>query len=369
MKNVKKENKAGTVITMSERQGLAYVEPANLAEEEVLVLKIITIKDYTEKLLLQSSIELGASLTQAKSIMKHGQWGNWLKERVDFSQRTANNLMAVYEKFGNGDVVNSQALSNMNLTQAIRLLAVPDDEMEEFIEKNNALEISTRELEKRLKEINEQKAVQDQAVVELKSKEKSLEKENVSKQKEIEKLKSSIQELEVKQNLAEESKNIEVQKLAEEAISAEKEKLTALENGKAKVEQDLVDVRAEHKLAVENAVKEAEEKTKNELEKKHDADMKDLRSQLEAVNKDIEQANKKVSQAEKYYKVSTDLQKFAVLTEQMEGIFNDVIKILIALDKNDSEKGTKIRSSFENVLESMVAKLKLSVATPKKQIS
>ncbi|MDD4566052.1 MAG: DUF3102 domain-containing protein [Eubacteriales bacterium] len=369
MKNVKVENSKADVITMSEKQGLVYVEPKDLAEEEMLVSKITAVKDYTEKLLIQSSIEIGAYLTRAKSIMKHGQWGKWLTERVAFSQRTANNLMAVYEKFGEGNLLNSQALSNLNLTQAIRLLAVPDDEIEEFVEKNNALELSTRELEKCLKEANEQKALQGQAVAELTEREKELNKGNDEKQKEIDKLNESIRTMAEAVTQAEAEKNMKVQKLTEEAVSAEREKLAAAVNEKAGLEKELAEIKAEQKVAVENAVKEAEEKTRLELENKYDADMSDLRSKLEAAGQDIAKANEKASEAEKYYRVSADLQKFAVLTEQMEGTFNEVTKILIALDKNDSEKGTKIRSSFENVVESMVAKLKLSVAAPKKQIS
>lgn len=354
-----------TVITKDDRHGLIYVEPKNLMEEETLVAKITTIKDYTEKFLLQSSIELGAYLTQAKGIMKHGQWGNWLKERVDFSQRTANNLMAVYEKYGQGELLNSQAISNMSLTQAIRLLAMPDDQMEEFIEKNNALELSTRELEKKLKDMSEQKTLQDQTVNELKVKEKSLTGENDTKQKEIDSLKASINELEEKQKIAEESKNVEVKKLTEEALASEKEKLLEMENDKAKLEKDLFDMKQE----IDKAVKEAEEKTRTGMEKAHETEMKKIQSQLETAIQETKQANEKATQAEKYYKVSTDLQKFSILTEQIESSFNEITKLLISLEKNDSENGTKLKGSFEKVLESMSAKLKLAVAVPQKKIS
>lgn len=363
------ESKEIAVITTEEKQGLAFVEPKDLEEEEMLVAKIMTLKEYTEKIVIQSSIEMGAYLARAKSLMKHGQWGNWLKERVAFSHRTANNLMNIYEKYGQGELANSQAISNLSLTQAINLLAVPDDQLEEFIEKNNALELSSRELEKKVQEMKEQNEIAGRAVSELKEKEKDLAEANESKQKEIDKLQDTISKLEEEQKLAEESKDADVQKPTDEAVRAEKEKLAQLEEEKSKLQKDLSNNQQEQKKAIETAVKEAEERTKNELARKHDKEIEQMKTQLEAAILDIKSANEKADQAEKYYKVSGDLQRFSILNEHMESTFNEMSKILISLEKNDNQSGIKLKKSFENVLESMVAKLKITVATPQGKIS
>ena len=35
----------------------------------------------------------GELLIEAKSLLKHGEWGNWLTENVSFSESTAQNYM------------------------------------------------------------------------------------------------------------------------------------------------------------------------------------------------------------------------------------------------------------------------------------
>ena len=47
-------------------------------------------------------------------MVKRGTWGTWLKERVDYSQSTANNFMKIYQEYGrNGLAEKSQALANL----------------------------------------------------------------------------------------------------------------------------------------------------------------------------------------------------------------------------------------------------------------
>lgn len=99
------------------------------------------------------AIEIGRRLHEAKSLLDHGEWGKWLAEKTEFSQRTANNLMKLCEEYADrqitllGAVPNSQAIANLSLTKAIRLLALPEDEREEFVEEHDVDAMTTRELE------------------------------------------------------------------------------------------------------------------------------------------------------------------------------------------------------------------------------
>lgn len=45
-------------------------------------------------------IELGRRLTEAKAMLPHGEWAGWLKDKVNYSQSTANNYMKIYEEYG-----------------------------------------------------------------------------------------------------------------------------------------------------------------------------------------------------------------------------------------------------------------------------
>lgn len=90
----------------------------------------------------QNLIQLGNELNKAKEKVPHGEWGTWLRKRVQFSQRTANIYMRIAKEFGS----NSQAVSNLKITKLALLLDVPEEKRTSFIEEHNVREMSTREL-------------------------------------------------------------------------------------------------------------------------------------------------------------------------------------------------------------------------------
>ena len=77
----------------------------------------------------QNIIEVGKRLIQAKSLVQHGQWQNWLQNNFQLSKITANRFMQCAERFG-----NSATSQNLNQSQMIALLSLPDaEETERFI--------------------------------------------------------------------------------------------------------------------------------------------------------------------------------------------------------------------------------------------
>jgi len=66
----------------------------------VIAAEINTIKYQTEKILLAGAVEIGRRLTEAKALLPHGEWSKWLEDQVNFTQRTAQNLMRIYEEYG-----------------------------------------------------------------------------------------------------------------------------------------------------------------------------------------------------------------------------------------------------------------------------
>ncbi|MEK5278616.1 DUF3102 domain-containing protein [Paenibacillus sp. FSL H7-0735] len=156
---------------------------------ETIAIEINSIKEQTKNIILASSVEIGRRLVEAKSMMQHGQWGNWLADSVDYSQSTANNLMNIFEKYGSsqmtlfGDNTNSQAFANLTYSQAVALLGVPDEEREKFVEQNNVSEMTTRELQAAVKE--RQQAIKEKEVAEKEAAEaaKQAEKERKLREK------------------------------------------------------------------------------------------------------------------------------------------------------------------------------------------
>ena len=135
----------------------------------IVTSEIKDICNQAKRMMLVYAVEIGRRLVEAKEILPHGEWSEWLKNEVDFSQSTANKHMQLFKKFGStqmsifGAELKSETFTNLSYSHALKLLAVPDDEVEEFIKKNDIEDMSTRELDKLIKERDEARAKAEQA--------------------------------------------------------------------------------------------------------------------------------------------------------------------------------------------------------------
>lgn len=105
---------------------------------------IITLKNQTA----ENMILMGQKFIEAKKLVPHGEWGNWLEDKVGFSQRTANQFMRIAKEY----ISNSQAISNLDATKIYLLLELPVEEREEFVNQNDLQNMSTRDMKKKLKD-------------------------------------------------------------------------------------------------------------------------------------------------------------------------------------------------------------------------
>lgn len=133
---------------------------ATYRDINTITAEIRTIKQSVGYLLLNSYIELGRRLVEAKELLPHGEWGAWLRDEAEFSQSTANNMMNIFREYGADQAslfgeAKSQTLGNLTYSKAVALLQVPAEEREEFVEEHHVEELSTRELEQLIKEKKE----------------------------------------------------------------------------------------------------------------------------------------------------------------------------------------------------------------------
>ena len=132
-----------------------------------LAAEINTIKAQTLAMVQNATLEIGKRLIQAKGAVGHGNWSQWLKDNVDYSERTAQNYISIYERFGNGQQklfgssADPEQVAKLNRSQMLALMSIKDEEicfnfMEEH--KEDLQDMSKRELEASIKELNEVKA-------------------------------------------------------------------------------------------------------------------------------------------------------------------------------------------------------------------
>ena len=100
-------------------------------------------------------IEIGKRLLEAKAQLSHGEWLPWLREKVEFSEVTAQRFMRIAKEYGKPSLV-----TDLGASKALALLALPESERESFaaqthtvngVEKT-ASEMTTKELKEAIQE-------------------------------------------------------------------------------------------------------------------------------------------------------------------------------------------------------------------------
>ncbi len=120
--------------------------------------EILSYQEAARRMVITYSIEIGRRLIEAKDMVPHGEWGNYIRDELGFSQQTANNHMAMFRAYAadqmrlDGDNLKNQAFGNLSYTQALALLALPsEEEREEFVREHDLGTMSTRELREELR--------------------------------------------------------------------------------------------------------------------------------------------------------------------------------------------------------------------------
>ncbi len=98
-------------------------------------------------MITENIIIIGKMLMDVKSRLEHGQFLNWLRDKVNFSQSSANNFMRIAR-----EVPKTPSLMNLPYSKALALLDVPEDEREQFAKDVQADEKSTRQIQQLVNE-------------------------------------------------------------------------------------------------------------------------------------------------------------------------------------------------------------------------
>lgn len=118
-----------------------------------------------KQMTLWFGIEIGRRLCEVKEMIGHGEWLPYLKAQTEFSQSTASRFMTLYREYGAqqqtlfGAESNYPTLNNLSISNALRLLALPENERESFAEEHDVEHMSARELDEL---IQAKKAAEDE---------------------------------------------------------------------------------------------------------------------------------------------------------------------------------------------------------------
>ena len=323
---------------------------------EVITAEIVDLK----KTAGESILGIGHRLLEAKAVLKHGDWLPWLSDRVDLSERAAQNFMRLAREWS-----NPQTLADLGASKALVLLALSPVERDEFLSEKHDVrgaektvpEMSARELEE---------AIRQRKLAELKAAETA---------RELDRQKEATAEAEAaaeKAQEAAEAARAEVEgarsiSLAAQERTAELEReLKELREKPVDVAVQTVDASAEQIAA---AVKEAEKAAKA----KRDAAVAKKAEELKAAEAQRDEARKAVENAEAGRKAAEEqaaalrvelekarksaaamdnkaLAEFGVLFRQAQETVNRLTELAGELDEENRPKVYRALGALRNMI-------------------
>lgn len=252
---------------MSENQMTNITAEANEGRLSTLAAEINTIKRQTQRIMLGASVEIGRRLVEAKGAVGHGNWGAWLESNVDYSVRTAQNLIRIFQEYGEGQQSlfgesNPQALADLTYTQAVALLGIKNpDERAEFAETHDVQNMTSRELADAIKERDEAKA----ALKEEKEARAAAETESRNLQKNIDALEAALKETQEKTGGEPDEETRKRIEEMEQEKAALKERLESKEKTIKQMQKER-DEAEKQRQEIANAKIEQESELMNELD-------------------------------------------------------------------------------------------------------
>lgn len=367
--NVNETAKA-TEATAVEAQPVqaTYVAEKDKEREAQLASEINLITEQTKQMVLMNFIELGRRLTEAKAMVKHGEWGNWLKERVNYSQRTANNMMKLYKEYGESGIVQkSQSIASLSVTQAVAMLEIPEEERERFAEQSNAKDLTIRELKA---EIAKAKAALEE---EQSSTKTALSKAQERHEQEIARLKEQAEkamsekariegELERQEKRQAEllqGKDDEAKERIDAAVKKEREELARTSEEVDALQAELAKMAESHKEELESIKKEERRKLKEELDAK-DREIGESRKRFEEAmaehGKEMASARKELMKEQSKNGEVATLGKAAYAMEQLLKSYEQVMGIIESVGKFDRVAAKKMLTEVNKSLNAVEAK-------------
>lgn len=339
------------------------------AKEITRSMEIITeeIQFYKQQA-ATSLIEIGKRLLEAKQCLPHGAWIAWLKNEVDFAERTAQNFMRIAREYSNPQTL---ALLGNSASKAISLLALPVGEREDFLQEEHEVdgqmksvdEMSNRELDRLMKELEAERKAHEKSQLEL----ELLTEESKSALEASDTLREENQK-------AEEAK-AEAEKRLEE-LKSELEELKATPEGETEVSADVMEqlrkeVEADALKKQEETLQKKIDKAKKDTEKAQ-KEAKDAKEALQLKEAEMQTAKcftekerlenqKQVEALQKQLVMAsnTKLVAFKVHFEAVQKELNEMIQCIDDLKANDeTDEAAKLTKAILAVCTTTADRLK-----------
>ena len=287
---------------------------------------------------IQVAAEAGRCLTVIKERVGHGNWEDWCKMNLQFSERKARRMMKLASEMENPESVfaNRTTLSDIEISKIYALLAAPEEVQKAVLDDPKMEEASVREFQDEIKRLKAELAAErakeqaDNSTEELEAAERKI--EELSAQVKI------LQEGKSKEEWEQEVEDLQ-KKIETEAQKA-KEAARKLKEAKAAAEAEKA-----AEVAAEKAKEDARAEAKAEVEK----ETAKLAGEVSAARAEIEKLNKKLENS-----TAAEIVEFKVKADQLQKDFQGCMKCIEDMYGKDLGQASKMAAALKRVMQEMI---------------
>ena len=315
--------------------------PADLDAEgrlRMIVAEVRAIEEQVKGVALSGAVAIGKRLLEAKSLVPHGRFGEWLRVNVSYSERRAQDLMRLYETYGRETIPES--VSALDYSKAVALLSAPEDQREALAERAMEEDMSVRQLQDEVKRLNAEKVKAQMTIGDLEGK--------------VEKQREELQRMDDRENTYDAAikrlqTDVDTLRGSADAANRTAEALRK-ERDLAKVNADNADRRASDAVSRANDAQRQLTEARGEIDKLKARGPERVEVVPEAVQAELERlrAQKPRGEAEV---------RFRLAFERLGAEFRAVTAILDEVNAEDADKGAKFAQAVAKACEGMIQML------------
>lgn len=322
-----------------------YREIENLDEKSTEELTAKTNTLYQQMQLIgavgiQMAADAGRCLTKIKERIGHGNWGDWCKRNLEFSERKAQNMMKLaaemHEK--NGIFSNPQTFADIEISKVYALLAAPEEVQKAVLNDPKMEEASVREFQDEIKRLKAELAAER-----AKEQVDTSAEELAAAEQKIEELSAQVKILQEGKSEAEWEQ--EVQDLKQK-IDAEAQKA---KDAARKLKEAKAAAAAEAEKAAEVAAEKAKEDARVEAKAEVEKETAKLAGEVSAARAEIEKLNKKLENS-----TAAEIVEFKVKADQLQKDFRGCMKCIEDMYGKDLGQASRMAAALKQVMQAMI---------------
>lgn len=309
---------------------------------EEIAGSINRIKEEVREAVLDGSIRIGQELKAAKSKVPYGDWGEWLEDHVDYSVRTAQNLMRIADEYGRR---RTEAMEGLNITQAVLLLGLPADEREAYVESHDMESITTDQLREEIKQLQEQLSGKQETIESLMAQAET--QANAEAEQRVAELEKRLEEAE-ERTMAAEEKAKEAEASAMGAGEKEKEEAKKAHDLMRRAQQEAAELKTKLAAAEQNL-----KQTKMQKERTEELLTEERQKPAKVVYETPPEVQKELAQLRASAGSSGDEVKLKAMYDVIKGEFIKLTEELKLVAGRDPELAGKMKAGFAGAIRKM----------------